>query len=395
MSAISFQAARGASSQQVLREIYHRGTASRADLVRVTGLTAPTISEVVQGLLNQGLIEEIGQGPSTGGKRPTLLRVVDDSRQLIGLDLARGDFRGAVMNLRGEIQSRVELPLNNRASEPALQQVYDLAAQLTALASRPLLGIGIGAPGLVDPVEGVVCHAVNVDWRSLPLASLLSERCQLPVYLANDCQAAALAESLFGGANAEENLVVVNVGYGVGAGIVVNGRLLHGSPYGAGEIGHMVVDGESGVLCRCGNYGCLETVASSRAILRRARASGVDGLDGLDGSGDTPSREALEIIRQRSESGDPAAREVIAETGRSLGIAVGNVLSVLGRSRVLFAGGAVSLGEGLLEAVRAELPRRTVSPIAEESLVGFAASGNDIVLRGAAVLVLAQELGLM
>jgi len=382
------------NSRLVLKTIYDAGSISRADLSRATDLTAPTVSVVVSDLMDQGLVEETGYGPSTGGKPPILLSVVDDSRHLIGLDLARGDFRGAIINLRGEIRHRRDLALSDRSRDAALALTYELVDALVEGTDSPLLGIGIGAPGLVDTVNGVVQRAVNVDWRDVPLRDLLQRRYDLPVYVANDCQVAALAEYSFGNSEDARDLVVVNVGYGVGAGIVLNGRLLHGNPSGAGEIGHVVVEPD-GARCQCGNYGCLETVTSSRTIIRRARAiARSDPKSQLHRF--SPSAEAitLETISQALHAGDETLQRMIHEVGQSLGIAAANLVGVLGSCRILFAGSVTCFGPFLLDAVREEVMKRAFSPLAENTEVGLASLGSDIVLLGAAALLLPAELGL-
>ncbi len=382
---------RVSTSQLVLRVLYDRGPLSRADLARATGLTAPTISDITTGLLAEGLVEETGLGPSTGGKRPTLLQVVDDSRHLIGLDLARGDFRGAVMNLRGEIRRRVTLPLEDRSGEAALALVYELVDTLLASASRPVLGIGIGAPGLVDAERGVVVDAVNVAWRDVPLAELLQRRTGLPAYATNDCHTAALAEHLFGGGHASDALVVINVGHGVGSGIVVKGQLLAGSPFGAGEIGHLVVD-PGGDLCRCGNRGCLETVTGARGMARRAARLGLP-VPGDGSSGD--GQEGLAWLQGLCEERNPQGLALVRETGRFLGRAAASLVAVLGPCRILFAGSVACFGEPLLAAVRDEMTARAFSTVSEKAEVGFVSVGADIVLRGASVLVLSREMRLI
>jgi N-acetylglucosamine repressor len=383
------------NSQLVLKTIYDSGPLSRADISRTTGLTAPTVSDVVADLMEEGLVEEVGYGPSTGGKPPILLSVVDDSRHLIGLDLARGDFRGAVINLRGEIRHRVDLPLSDRGGETAVELTYELVDALVDEASSPLLGIGIGAPGLVDAVNGVVQRAVNVDWQDIPLRRLLQERYDLPVYVANDCQVAALAEYTFGQVDDARDLVVINVGYGVGAGIILNGQLLHGNPCGAGEIGHVVVDPD-GERCQCGNVGCLETVASSRAIIRQARAlARSDPQSRLHQFASSPGAITLEAMCRALDAGDESVRRIIYEAGRNLGIAAANLVGVLGSCRILLAGSVTCFGPFLLDTIREEMIRRSLSPLAEDSEVDFVSLGADIVLLGASALLLPNELGLL
>jgi N-acetylglucosamine repressor len=386
--------ARAHNSKLVLKTIYDSGQISRAEIARTTRLTRPTVSDVVADLMEQGLVEEVGYAPSTGGKRAVLLSVVDDSRHLIGLDLARGDFRGAVINLRGEIKDRVDLPLQGRDGDAALALVYDLVDALVEAASSPLLGIGIGAPGLVDAVNGVMHQAVNLDWRDVPLRSLLQGRYGLPVHMANDCQVAALAEYTFSDGSNNQDLVVVNVGWGVGAGIVLNGQLLHGNTCGAGEIGHVTVV-EDGEQCQCGNFGCLETVASTRAIVRRAHAIAKNNPDSLLYQfAATPEMVTFDTVLQMFDAGDEVARQVMREVGQSLGIAAANLVGVLGSCRILIAGQVTGFGPFLIDTIREEMVKRALPSLARNTEIGFVSLGSDIVLRGASALLLSHELGL-
>jgi predicted NBD/HSP70 family sugar kinase len=381
------------NSRLVLKTIYDRGQISRADVARLTELTRTTVSGVVADLLEQGLVQETGYGPSIGGKPPILLSVVDNSRHLLGIDLASGEFRGAVVNLRGEICRRIAKPLRGQDGDKALALVYDLVDDLRA-AGWPLLGIGIGTPGLMDPVNGMVRRAVNLDWQDLPLRSLLHERYGLPVYVANDCQAAALAEHTFGNGKDAENLVVVKVEHGIGAGIVLHGRLFYGDLCGAGEIGHVVVV-ENGERCRCGNLGCLETVAGEKAIVQRAQAiAQADPHSLLHRLAADPDKITIEIISQAAEAGDQAVQGLIVDAGRYLGFAVANLVGVLSVRRIMIAGHVTCFGQPWLDAIKRELSRRSLAAVTGEVEVEPSSIGQDIVILGASAMVLINELGL-
>jgi N-acetylglucosamine repressor len=382
------------NTQLVLSTIYERGEISRAEIARVTHLTRPTVSDVVAELMDEGLIEEIGHAPSTGGKRAILLRVNAHSRCLIGLDLAREDFRGALIDLHGDIQHRVTLPLQGADGSAALNLVYALIDALIATAEHPLLGIGIGAPGLVDAVDGIIHQAVNLNWRDVHLRDLLAARYHLPVYMANDCQVAALGEYTFGENSRTEDMTVIHVGKGVGAGIVLGGRLFHGNPLGAGEIGHVVVV-EGGEPCQCGNVGCLETLINNRGVVRRARALAAELPQSLLNQL-APDPEALtfEMVCRAFDAGDEAARRVIAEVGQHLGVAAAHLVGILGGCRILIAGRLLCFGQFLLDAVKAELTQRSLAALAQVSEVDFVSLGGDIVLCGAAALLMQHELGL-
>lgn len=384
------------NTQLVTRTIYSGGPISRADVARATRLTPPTISDVVSDLIGRGLVEEIGLAPSLGGRRAILLRVADDARQLIGIDLSRRDFRGVLANLRGSIDHRIELPLDGRDGEAALALVYELADALVEAATKPILGIGIGAPGLVDSAKGILRQSVNLNWRHVPFRSLLEERYRLPVYMANDCQLSALAAYTFQD-NREDSmpLVVINVGWGVGAGIVLHGELMHGDPVGAGEIGHVVVE-EGGQLCACGNHGCLETVASIGAIVSRARAALEANPDSsLHRFVRSPEEISLDTLLIGYQAGNEHIRKVVREAGRALGIAASHLVGVLGSCKILVGGSGDLLGQFLVESMQDELEKRTLPALARATELGVVETGSDMVLLGASALILQHELGVL
>ncbi len=381
------------NTQLVLRTIYGAGEISRADVARLTGLTRTTVSDVVTELMREGLVAEFGTAPSSRGKPPIMLRMVDDSRHLIGIDLADNEFRGAVINLRGQVVQRVRLPIYDRDGEAALALVYNLVDQLVQMASSPVVGIGIGTPGLID-AKGVVVNAVNLDWHNLSLGEMLKARYGLPVCVANDSQVAALAEYTFGDSRDIANLVVIMVSRGTGAGIVLNRQLYYGDRFGAGEIGHVVVV-ENGELCRCGNHGCLETVASGRAIIRRAQALAQESPHSIFYSTGTPPKEIdAEAVVQAFNAGDEALRQAVAEAGRYLGVAVANLVGVLSVQKIVIAGSVAPFAPTLLEQIREEMQQRCLPALAQSTRIETTKLGSDIVVLGAAALLLAKEFGL-
>lgn len=381
----------------ILKTIYDQVEISRASIARITHLTRPTVSSAVAELIDDGLVEEVGQGPSKGGKRPTLLSVVDDSRHLIGIDLANSEFRGGLLDLRGTILHRFSVPVDDTNGQAALELVYQLIDHLVAASSSPLLGIGIGTPGLIDARQGVVRQAVNLDWQELPLQNLLEQRYDLPVYIANDSHVAALGEYTFGSGpeTPYPNLIVVKVGRGVSAGIVLNGHLHYGDGSGAGEIGHVAVV-DNGELCACGQYGCLETIVSSRAIVKRAREIAQNSPNSrLHQFAAAPAEITTDVVLQAFAAGDEALQAVITDVGRYLGVAVANLVGSLNIQHILIAGSVARFGEPLLEPLRQTMRQRAMALLVNETQVGLSRLGQDIVIQGAASLLLSHELGLV
>ncbi len=381
------------NTRLILKTIYEREQISRADIARLTRLTPTTVSDIVGELILDGLVKEIGHGPSAGGKPPTLLSTVDDARHLIGIDLASDAFRGAVVNLRGRIKHRLHLAIDDLDGTQALNRVYDLIDGLLRVTDVPILGIGIGSPGLMDAAHGVVINSVNLGWRNLPLRDLLQERYNLPVYIANDCQMAALGEFTFGDNKGQPSLVLIRLGRGVGAGIILNQQLYFGDGgYGAGEIGHIMVQ-ENGELCMCGHYGCLETVASSRAIVRQVKEQFKARQITMPGGGNSDNL-TFEAVKQALLNDDPVVRQVVERAGSYVGYIINSLVCALGIRHVVLTGQVTDLGAHLLDPIHHQLRQGSLATLAEETLISVSKLGPDLVILGAAALVLTQEVGL-
>ena len=337
----------------ILKTLFENPQISRAEIARTTKLTRATVSDMVADLIDERLVTEVGYGSSIGGRLPVLLSLNADSRYLIGLNLAQDKFIGAIVNLRGEIKETCEAPVGSNNGEQALQTVYQILDQLVATEWKPIVGIGIGTPGLVNARDGIVVNAVNLDWKNLPLARLLEARYHLPVSVLNDSQAMAIGEFVYSGEyKSDDNLIVVNVGYGIGAGILINGRIFQGDGGGAGEIGHVAVQ-DNGVACRCGKYGCLETVASARAVVQQAQI--------LSETTD-PQINSFESLETAFLAGDPLAQRVVTEAGRYLGFSIASLVGTLNIKSIVLTGDMTCFGEPWLGSVResmsqAALPR--------------------------------------
>jgi predicted NBD/HSP70 family sugar kinase len=364
----------------VVRTLYDHGPISRADVARLTGLTRTTVSDVVSTLLDDGVVREIGRGASTGGKAPILLEVDEEARLVVGLDLGEERFAGSLVNLRGDIRRTVELPVAGRDGDDAVQLVFELLDDLLDNVTAPLLGIGIGTPGLVDTASGTIRRAVNLDWRDLPLGTIVGQRYGVPVNVANDSQAAALAEYTYAGGDRVPNLIAIRVGRGIGAGLILRGALFQGDGSGAGEIGHVVV-ADDGERCRCGRIGCLETVAGMRAIERDASAAADRTID-------------LAGLRRALDDREPWAAPIVEAAAAALGRSIAGLVGALDVQRIVLLGPVTELGEPWLATVRREAAARALAPLTDDVEISIGEPTTNVVVRGASALLVARELGL-
>ena len=349
----------------VLATLYHQGAMSRSDIARASGLTAPTISALVTDLEGDGLVADIG--PRMGsrvGKPASLVQIEDDGADLVVLDLSHSDrFTGAVLNLRGEVVARAEVPLGSALGAAANELVLDLAGELLALAPRRVLGIGVGSPGIIDDA-GVIRHAAHLGWIDLPLPGQLTSRFGVPAYVGNDVNVAALAVLHFRRTQVQ-NLMVVTIEHGVGAGLIIGGELVEGEQFAAGEIGHITVN-EDGEPCVCGRRGCLDQLV-----------------------------DAGHLRRHLAGAPDAERPTVLAAAGRALGLVLAPIISALNLNEVVLTGPADLIEGPFLEAAAETARARTLPAIGAALRIRSLADDTSLTLLGAACLVLSAELGVL
>lgn len=354
--------ARGHNRALVLQTLYHSGAMSRADLSRETGLTRVTISDLVAEFIADGIVVEMGVRETVGpGKPPILIDIDRLGHQIVGLDLSGPSaFVGAVLSLDGEVIERREVPRPLEADgDAAYAATLDLARALIGAASRPVLGVGIGTPGVVRP-DGVVLSSPNLGWSHVPLEAKLGIELALPVLVRNDANAAVLAEYTFGEAKAD--FMLIKIGRGVGAGLITGSQPLLGSRFAAGEIGHVVVGTDGGPRCACGKDGCLE------AWLSVSRLSAA-----IDAAPDN-------------------AEEILRDAGTRMAVGIAPIVAALDLAEVVLSGPAELLDGTLVKAAVETLHARTLEGVFEDVQIRLTRQ-EDIVLRGAAVMVLSSQLG--
>ncbi len=357
----------------LLRTVYQKGPQSRADLSRATGLAKVTVSTLVSELLEAGYLREVGFRQAKGpGKPAMMIDLAWDSFNIVTLDLSGPrQFKGALMTLDAETLAEGSVPVEGVTGADATSLVLDLAAQLVQAAEKPILGIGVGTPGLVSP-EGVVTVAPNLGWTDVDLRALLEDRFDIPTIVHNDANAAALGERLYGGA--AENLLLVTIGYGIGSGLILGGQVIHGPRSAVGEIGHVMV---GSVADSSGEYSreqVLENWASEPALRQRISDLGAD---------EDTQTDALTEAQQM----------VLAEAGARLGAALAPVVAALDLDEVVLNGAQDLLAGPLSEETLATIRRRTLPGTMEHLRIRMSEKGPDLVLLGCAAQVLSTFLG--
>lgn len=225
------------------------------------------------------------------------------------------------------------------------------------------VGVGVGAPGPLDREQGIVVTTPNLGWTNFPLRDVVAERTGLPTRIDNDANCATLGEWWLGAARGGRNVVGMTIGTGIGGGLILDGRLYHGSSDVAGEIGHTTID-VTGRRCKCGNYGCLEAYASGPSIAERAREALVSADESLlvRLAGGDLSKITAATVYEASKLGDEVALEVVRETARLLGAGLANLLNIFNPDVVVIAGGVTQAGDSLFEPLRREVRKRAFKP---------------------------------
>jgi len=312
--------------------------------------------------------------------------------KIIGVDLGGTKIRAVLTDDSGNFLARTGLPTEASAGQ---EQVIDniVLAVNTVMEnadSSQVVGLGIGAPGPLNPRSGVVYSPPNLPgWNNVPLRNILENRLGLPVFLGNDANLAALGEYTFGAGKDYRYLVYMTVSTGIGGGIIEDGRILDGAKGAAGEIGHMTIEA-FGPRCNCGNLGCLEVLASGTAIRRRAIEMLQTGRKSLllELSGGKLENITSEMVELAARQQDSAALELLEQTAVYLGVGVTNILHLFNPEIVVIGGGVSRIGDLIITPMLAEVARRAMPAFREGVPIVATDLGDDIGLYGAVALVL-------
>jgi predicted NBD/HSP70 family sugar kinase/biotin operon repressor len=367
---------------RVMRVLSEQGRISQAAIARATGLSRTTVSTLVAQLKDAGLVTEVdGTSYEARGGRPGVQLVLQSpSRAVLGIDFGHSHVRVAVADLAHNVLAeRVrDLDVNHHAKE-AIEVSARMAEDVLAVAdvkSADIVGAGIGIPGPVDRVRGTVGSATILPgWIGIRIAAEMEARLGVPVEIENDANLGALAELTWGSGRGCDNLAYIKAATGIGAGIVVDGKLVRGASGTAGEIGHTTLD-QGGAICYCGNRGCLETVASGPAIIR------------LVGQARGETLTLAQIISLAAE-GDVRCRRAISDAGMEIGVAVAGLCNLINPERVIIGGLLSRAGELLLEPMRESVRRYAVLAAAERVEVVPAVFVERAELLGSLALTLA------
>jgi len=381
----SLASLRESNRRHVIDALRESGSASRAELARITGLSRSTVSTIVADLLDSGLAGERDghpDGAAHAGRPPVMVSLNERAGIALGIDFGHRHLRVAVSDLSHEVLAETwrEMDVDHSAEhglDAAAEFVEQVLTEAGAGRSR-VIGVGMGLPAPIDRGSGAVQAAsILPGWVGVDAAGEASVRLEMPVKVENDANLGALAELMWGAAKGRTEVAYIKVSTGIGAGLISDGRLQHGVGGSAGEIGHTLV-ADTGPVCRCGNRGCLETLASSRAIAALLSDSRREEIS---------SRRLLELC----EGGDSAAQRLIGDAGRAIGLAVANLCNLVNPQCVIVGGELSAAGEVLLGPLRETVRRHAIPSAVEDLEVVAGVLGERAELLGALALVMHES----
>lgn len=371
---------RDINRQIVLNYVREREPISRAEIARETALQRSTISAIVEDLTREGLIEEVGEGESTGGRRPTMLKLRAVGPIAVGVSITPTCTTIASSDLAGRVIDQQKFLTDPNKT---LHQVISAVRELNARYQGSIEGVGVSLPGLVDPSTGTALYIPYFQWRDLPVSDEISRAVGLPVVIDNDANAMALAELWFGRPEVDyaRDFIMVLVAEGVGTGIIFDGQVYRGQRGAAGEFGHMVIGAHAPVPCSCGSDDCWEAFSSEGAAIARYRKLA-----------HTPTQTPISFkdVVDRALSGEESARVALVETARYLGVGISNLIIGFSPEAVV-VGGEIARAWDLIESALTEAIEHSVRRGLPSARILPSTLGDTPTLRGALSLVLASK----
>ncbi len=378
-------------NRQSVLNLIKSGPTSRAEIAQETGLSPATVSNLTAELLGEGLVQETGVVGAQRGRPRVLLRLNSQARYVVGIKVMPSELVAVVTDLDANVVASRTTTMADSGGSPELiidqlAGAVDAIVDEAGISRSDLLGVGIGLAGIVDAVAGVARYSPFLGWRDLDLVTPLRDRLGLDVQLANDVDSLTIAEQWFGHGRGLSDVVVVTIGRGIGAGFVLNGRFYGGRHGGVGEFAHTPV-APSGPRCSCGREGCLEALASDLAVIAAADEAVANGRE-------TSLRDAdhidLAAIVRAADDGDAYARELLAESGRWLGVGVATLINLLNPQRVIVAGEGVEAGSWRFDPMQAAIEESRFDAVGAETEIIVESTGDITWARGAACVVLGE-----
>lgn len=391
----SFELMKQLNVSAVLRVIRDNGSLSRAEIAKLTGLTPASVTNITKILIEDKFLIESKIGESSGGRPPIILELNPDARYVIGIGIGVGVIDVVITNLSAKIISKKSMIIGDERYDynlvfAELVNLINEVIELSNIERKNILGAGVALHGIVNAKSGESIHSLYYGWKNINIKKRLEEELQLTVYVDNDVRAMALGESLFGATKDISNFVTLNISNGIGAGIIINNTPYYGVDFSAGEIGHIAVELD-GDKCNCGNYGCLETVASNNNITKKAIKLIKQGVSSsLIKDIDNINNLTIEDICNAAKNGDEMSITVLKEAARYIGIAITNLINILNPTAIVVVGEIFENTTYAIDTLSEIVKNRGFKLSSENVRIIRSLLGRDASVIGAATLVIQE-----
>jgi glucokinase-like ROK family protein len=385
---------------KILNIIHDKGQISRAEAAKVSGISAPTVTRIVDSLIQEGLVKEVGAGVSSGGRRPTLLEFSGLDNFVIGIDLGTTHIYGVLANLKAEIVKEIKCDtIIEEGFANIMDRTGDIICELRKhpqVQGKKIFGVGLAVAGLINRRKNIVEFSPDYHWKDADIVKTLSNRCELPVIFDNVTRVMALGELWYGIGEKIKNFIVINIGYGIGSGIIINGRPLYGTKGMAGEFGHITLEKESRVRCECGNYGCLEALASGHAIALTAQRGLKSGKKSLlvELSKGKSSQITCKMVAEAALASDPLAASIFKKAAEYIGIGAAGLINLFNPEALVIGGGVAQAGDLLFDSVKEVIEKRSMATMSRDIMIQPVKFGMDAAVMGSVALILNEVLHL-
>lgn len=378
---------------RLIKLLYSEGAKSNADIFRILNISSPTSLILINELLCEGMVKKKGKGRSVGGRKPELYSLQENSLFVLCIDIGRFKTEMAILdNNNNNVTGIKSLQLRLTKDKGAIKQIYEFAEQLirsSNIDTNKIAGIGLSMPGLVDTNAGRSYTYLVTGAESKSLQEILEDKFKKPVYIQNDVKTIALAEYRFGLASKKNDVLVLLMDWGIGVGIIIDGKLHSGTSGFAGEIGHIPFVND-GVLCHCGKRGCLETVASGIALARMAKEGIQSGQTSLLNKLSDEEIEQIEphIVIDAANKGDQYAINILSEVGQHLGKAVATLIMLYNPELIILGGKMAEAKQYITIPMRHAINTYSMTRIREKAKIVISNLDHDAGLMASASIVL-------
>lgn len=372
------------NKKNILKIIINRAPVSRADVSRLLKISRPTVSNYINNLIEEGMVRETGKSKSSsnGGKRATLLEFDSRAGYILGVMIGVKTIRIAVTDLSSNVMEISKVSTEEwQGPDAVINKIVKGSEEIMEKARtgrQSIIGIGIGAPGLVDTRKGIVIFSPNLaGWTDINLKEIVEQKLGLPTFIENECRVQAIAEKLHGSAKGIKNFVCIETGVGIGSGVFINGRLFGGDKGMAGEIGHITTNLGGNKLCHCGNVGCLETLCSVTALTENVNKD----------LGEDRKNISPEDLYKLYRKGNQIVAKRVEENARYLGIGISDAIKMFNPELVIIHGEAIKFGEKYLNIVRNTVTKNTFPKVKDFYNLQFSRLGENVGLVGATSII--------